>query len=108
MKKIIEGVRYDTDKAKLIGGADNIAHGASSTTDFNYWEADLYKTKSGRFFLAGTGGPSSMFAHSVDQNSWSGGEKIIPFSKSEALEWAERHLDPDDVDEHFGDMIEDA
>jgi hypothetical protein len=36
------------------------------------------------------------------------GEKIIPMSRAEALEWAEHFLDPDTVENEFSDFIEDA
>lgn len=104
MKSIINGKRYDTDKAIHVGGYEN-----SYQSDLSWWDADLYKTpRSGAFFLAGTGGPASMFSRSIGQNSWSGGSKLIPMDKDDALAWAERYLDPEVVEEHFGDMIEDA
>jgi hypothetical protein len=109
MKTIIQGVRYDTEKATLIGEADNLGAGASSTSDFSYWEATLYVTpKSGRYFIAGSGGPMTRFAHTVDKNSRSGGSRLIPISRDEALEWAEQYLSTDVVEEFFGDIIKDA
>lgn len=109
MKKIINGVRYDTEKAVLVGEADNLHRGVSSSSDFAYWEAALYRTqRSGRYFLAGKGGPMSRFSQSVGQNSWGGGSDLIPMSKEEALAWAEQHLDVDEIEEHFADVIEDA
>ena len=109
MKKIINGKRYDTKTAILIGAADNFRQGVDSVTDFAYWEASLYRTKrSGAFFLAGRGGPMSRFAQSCGQNSWGGGEDLIPLTEEEALEWAEAHLDPEAIEEHFEELIEDA
>ena len=109
MKKILNGKRYDTAAAVLIGTADNLHRGVDSVTDFAYWEASLYRTKrSGAFFLAGHGGPMSRFSQSCGQNSWSGGEDLIPMSREEALEWAEAHLDPEEIEEHFEELIEDA
>jgi hypothetical protein len=37
-----------------------------------------------------------------------GGEGIIPMSSGEALEWAERCLPVEAVEQHFGGAIEDA
>lgn len=109
MKKIINGKRYDTEKAILIGEYDNLGHGADSISDFRYWEGSLYRTpRSGRYFLAGKGGPMTRFSQSAGQNSWTGGEDLIPMSQEEALEWAEAYLDPEVIEEHFSDMIEDA
>lgn len=105
MRKVINGLRYDTEKATKIGTAEY--HG--SCTDFQYWEATLYRTpRSNRFFLAGHGGPMSRFSQSIGQNQWGGGEDLIPMSHGEALEWAEQHLDADEIEKHFGDILEDA
>lgn len=108
MKSIIAGVRYDTDKATLIGETSN--DNAHSVTDFNYWRAGLYKTpRSGRYFLAGEGGARTMFCHQLGQNSWSGGEKVIPLeSEAAAFEWAQQELPADVVEQHFAHLIEDA
>jgi len=109
MKKIINGTRYDTEKAVLVGYADNCSRGVDSITDFGYWEAGLYKTpRSNRFFLAGHGGPASRFAQSAGQNSWQGGEDIMPMNREDALTWAERWLSTPETEKHFGDLIEDA
>jgi hypothetical protein len=109
MKAIINGKRYDTAKAILIGKANNIGTQVSSKSDFGYWEAGLYKTpRSGVFFLAGEGGAMSMFSSSCGGGMRGYGSGIIPMSNADALEWAAKHLDMDDVEEHFADAIEDA
>lgn len=110
MKAIIKGVRFDTDKATLLGHTDNLGAGADSTRDFNYWEAGLYRTpRSGRYFLAGQGGARSMFSRSAGQNCWTGGSQIIPFeSEAAAFRWAQEELDIDVVEQHFGHLIEEA
>lgn len=104
MKEIIDGLRYDTKKAELIGTASS----RCGVTDFRHFEAGLYVTKNRRFFLAGEGGPMSMWRDQIDHNSWSGGSGIIPLDKHDALEWAEDHLDQEDFEKHFADLIEDA
>jgi hypothetical protein len=105
MKTIIRGIRYDTETAILIG------EGSSSTpyrSDFGFWEASLYRTKrSGRYFLAGSGGPLTMFSRNLDGNTRTGGEGIVTLSEESALEWAEQHLDVSVVEQHFGHLIED-
>jgi hypothetical protein len=106
MKAVINGVRFDTEKATLIGSAQS-AH--ASSRDFGHWEADLYKTpKSGRYFLAGEGGPMSRFAESTGQNSWSGGSGIQPMDESDAFEWAQQYLTTEEVEEAFAHLIEEA
>lgn len=110
MKAIINGVRFDTEKAIEIGTGGS--HGDVSVTDFSFWTATLYKTpRSGRYFLAGRGGARSMFSRSAGQNAWTGGEAIIPFESEEAaFKWAQEELgyDQDVIEEHFGHLIEDA
>lgn len=106
MRAIINGVRYDTEKAVLVGEADNLRQ-VESVTDASYWEAGLYKTpRSGRFFIAGRGGPMSRFARGSGQNSWTGGSRIIPLDVEDALEWAEENLGAEAIEKHF--EIEDA
>lgn len=107
MKKVINGLRYDTEKAIEIGTYDYGCYPGSG--DFSHWSATLYKTpRSGRFFLHGKGGAMTMFAESCSDGSRCGGERIIPMPTEEALDWAERYLDAADIEEHFGEMIEDA
>jgi hypothetical protein len=104
MKSIINGKRYDTEKAVLIGEASYGNYG-----DFSRWEAGLYKTpRSGAYFLAGEGGPMTRWARKVDASSWTGGEGVLPMERDEALAWAEQHLSADEIEKHFGDAIEDA
>jgi hypothetical protein len=109
MMKIINGRRYDTEKAHLVGEYDNMGRGVDSVDDFRFWQAALYRTpKSGQYFIAGFGGPMSRFAQSAGSNRWEGGWDLIPMTRQEALEWAEVYLRPYQVEEEFGDMIDDA
>lgn len=102
-------ITFDTEKAVLVGECNNIGSGADSCNDFNWWEAGLYQTpRSKRFFLAGRGGPMTQFSHSAGQNSWTGGERIIPMDKDGAYEWAERYLGTETVLEYFPDKVEEA
>jgi hypothetical protein len=104
MKAIINGVRYDTDKAILIGEASYGNHG-----DFARWEAGLYVSpRSRRYFLAGRGGPMTRWSRKVEQNSWTGGSGVVPMSRADALEWAEQNLATAQVEAGFADVIEDA
>lgn len=104
MKKIINGKRYDTDKATLIGERTQ-----SNPSDFRWIEEGLYITpRSKQYFLAGEGGAMTQYSRPVDNNARGGGSKIIPLTREQALEWAEAYLDEDDIEEHFGDQIEDA
>ena len=103
MKKIIDGKVYNTETADPIGSYWN----GHTRRDFHYEELTLYKTKKGSFFVAGESGPLGGFARSVG-NGTSGGKGLFVLTREEALEWAERHLDPEDYEEHFSDLIEEA
>jgi hypothetical protein len=87
MKRIIDGKRYDTETADWVA---ELRSATCSVTDFGYWEARLYRTRSGRWFLAGKGGGMTMFAESVGGGGCTGGSGIIPISEREAREHLER------------------
>ena len=101
MKKFISGRRYDTGTAKLVGNTSYSKQGRSY-----YWSEDLYRKKTGEFFLHGQGGPMSKYGQPVGENQWKGGNVIIPLSLSEAQEWAKKYLDADTYDEIFGRVSE--
>ena len=103
MKKIVEGKRYDTETATLIG-----EYGYGSHGDFERIHEELYRTKTGNYFVAGTGGPKTRYSVQVEQNSWSGSSDIYPLTKDEALEWAQAHLETEEVEAEFKDQVEDA
>lgn len=102
MKKIINGKRYDTKTAELVGAASY-----SNWTDFEHWTEELYKKRTGEYFLYGAGGPMSKYSRSTGTNEWSGGETIIPLTLKEAQEWAQEHLDADEYEAIFGEVEED-
>ncbi len=105
MKAIIHGLRYDTETAIEIGGAE----ASCPCSDFSWWEATLYRTpRSQRYFLAGEGGPMTSFSKPVNGNMRGYGERIIPMSAEDALEWAEQHLTVEQVEAVFGEVVEDA
>ena len=96
MKKIINGRIYDTNTAKELG-RDDQTYG-----NFSDWEETLYRKSTGEYFLHGEGGPQTKYAQQVGENSWTGGEKIIPLSIESAQKWAEEHLEADDYERIFG------
>lgn len=107
MKAIINGVRYDTEKSHCVGEGSQGNYPGDG--DFSSWDAALWKTpRSGRFFLAGRGGPMTIFAYHNSDGSRSGGRRILPMTKDEALAWAEQNLTVDEIEDAFGDSIEDA
>ncbi|MFP4017955.1 MAG: hypothetical protein ACLFUH_01790 [Bacteroidales bacterium] len=88
MKKVIDGRRYDTDKAERICG-----YAFSNRNDFNFIEEDLFRSPKGQLFIAGTGGPMSKYRKNVGNGHVSGGSDIRLVTESEAKEWIEIHQD---------------
>lgn len=104
MKKIIDGKLYDTYTAKSCGSWAN----TYDTRDFHRVSETLYRKKTGEFFLHGEGGPMTQYARAIEQNSWTGGERIYPLNYAEAQKWAEEHLDADEYAAVFGMPDENA
>lgn len=100
MKKIINGKRYDTDTAEFIGYEQYLYPG-----QLDWWREELYKKKTGEFFLYGEGGPRSQYGV-WRGNSASGGKEIRPLTLQDAQEWGERYLDADRYEEVFGRIEE--
>lgn len=97
MKKVINGKRYDTETAEFIGRWENIHNSA----DLQYECEELYKKKTGEFFIYGAGGPASSFALQTGTNSLSGSSKITPIIENEAKKWVEKNLNADDYEKLF-------
>ena len=102
MKKIINGKKYDTDTAKEAG-----SYQKGYGRDLSYYREELYRKKTGEYFLFGEGGPATKYAEAEGQNSWTGGERIMPMTYDEAREWAEKHLEADEYEAIFGEIVED-
>ncbi len=102
MKKVIDGALYSTETAREIGRYSN----GGSFRDFSHYREVLYRTKSGKYFLFGEGGPMTRYAVSEGHNSWSGGENIEPMNPQAARKWAEEHLDADKYAAEFGEPEE--
>ena len=102
MKKIIRNKVYDTDTARELGAWDNGADGINECAE------TLFQKRTGEYFLHGVGGARTQYAEAIGQNSWRGGERIMPMSYDEARAWAEEHLDADKYGEIFGLPAEDA
>lgn len=105
MKAIINGKRYDTEKADYLATASSNL----GRSDFGWWKEDLYRTKRSKaFFLAGEGHARSHYATSLGQGSYGPGEKITPMSDDAAFAWAQEHLSADECETIFAESIEDA
>ena len=88
MKRIIDGLRYDTETATGMASWNNGCGGG----DFHQCKETLYRTKSGRYFVHGDGGALSRWASSFEGGRSHGpGEGIIALTPQEALLWLEEH-----------------
>ncbi len=101
MKKIINGKMYNTETAKKLGEYWN----GKDYRSFGFCTETLYLKKTGEYFLHGKGGAMSKYC-SYYGNMYCDGEAITPFTKVEAKEWAEDHLDADEYEEIFGKVEE--
>lgn len=103
MKKIINGKVYDTDTAKRLAGWDNGIYGALESVS-----ETLYRKKTGEYFVHGEGGAMTQYASPKGQNSWAGGERIMPMAYDDAKAWAEERLTAAAYEELFGTVAEDG
>lgn len=106
MKKVLDGLIYDTSRAIVIGRAGTKADEsvlANPTTEFESWQATLYRTpKAVRYFLVGSGGPMSRFGQAAGRNTWDRGMDLIPMNREQAHAWARAYLAPAIVEAEFG------
>lgn len=102
MKKIINGKVYDTETAKKIGDYTS----PHARNDFRWYSEELYRKKTGEFFVYGKGNGASPYAVR-EFDGWTYGKKIEPLSYSEAQKWTEEHLDADEYIKIFGEPAED-
>ena len=104
MKRIIDGKTYNTATATHVAEYET----GGSVTDFGWYEESLYRTKNGRWFIAGGGGAMSGYAQSVGQGWTGGGTGLRTITADEAMEWLARHEETDAIEEHFADQIEEG
>lgn len=102
VKKVINGKRYDTTTAKMVARR---RHGIPGGLD--YLCEEIYRKSTGEFFLHGEGGAGSSYSQPLGDNSWSGGEKIVPLSYADAQEWVENYCSGGQYEEIFGPVNED-
>lgn len=103
MKKIINGKVYDTATSELVAEWDN----GKRADNLNVVCEDLYRKRTGEYFLDGYGGPMTKYAVHIGDTNYSGGESIIPLSINAAMRWAEEHLSAEEYEKIFGEIQED-
>ena len=101
MKKIINGKKYDTERAKEVACKVWCYY-----WDLNFVAEKLYKKKTGEFFLYAEGGANTIYATQYGCNSWGSGERITPFTENQAKKWGEANMDGDAYEEVFGAVEE--
>ena len=103
MKKIINGKMYNTETAKYI---DYAAEGACDSFNSYHWREELYKKRTGEYFIFGEGGASSRWRCEVERGCYSDGWGFKPLTDDEAKEWLEKYGDPDVYIAEFGEPEE--
>lgn len=101
MNKIINGKKYNTETAEMVGKYWN----GYDSGNFYYIYEELYRKKTGEFFLYGSGGPLTEYSERYG-NMRLGSSRIIPYSINEAKEWAMEHMDADAFEDVFGAVEE--
>lgn len=97
MKRVLDGMTYDTGNALVVC---EVFEGYR--TDLTHIDAVLYRTKrSKQFFLAGYGGAMTRFSQRCTDGSYAGGEKIVPLTIQEAKHFADKHAKPEVIAEYF-------
>lgn len=108
MIQVIDGKRYNTDKAELIYKYCN----GKFVSDFRYRSKTLYLTKSGNWFMHHVGGAMTDMAVSVGSNGTGGSESIEPIDADDVYAFLEAHSDEskavEALEKHFAAKIVDA
>lgn len=89
MKKIIDGKTYNTETAKKIAEWDN----GLSYNDFDYRSEELYRKRTGEYFLYGSGGARTEWGTVMDDGWLAGGSNIVPLTQEEAQDWLRGNTD---------------
>lgn len=105
MKTIINGLRYNTETATEVASYESPAY----RSDFGWYAEALYRTKNGRYFLAGEGNAASKYSEPAEGGNMSGpGSHIIVLSNEEAREWCERTGNVEALEQYFAAQLQDA
>jgi len=104
MKRVINGLLYNTETANKIHQWDNGYY----SNDFKAREKTLYKTKNGAYFLEHQGGAMTDMSVPCGNNSRSGSCSIEPICIEDTIAFLESHDGTDVLIEHFPKYIQNA
>jgi hypothetical protein len=104
MKRIIDGLKYDTETATRLHEWDNGIFG----NDFRSHEETLFKTPKGRYYVYGCSGPMGPYAQSIGNNGMGAGDVFIPMDREQAFRWLSDHDGVDVAETEFSDLITEA
>lgn len=104
MRRKVEGVVYNTKTAIFLGKYD----AGYPKSDIRWSITELYKTKSGEYFLHGAGGPASPYASCDKLGTYSDGEKLIPMSQEKVILWANEYLPDYELEKLYKSMFKEA
>jgi hypothetical protein len=90
MKKVIDGRIYDTKTATRIC---TLPCDTYNRNDFGWHNTTLYRSPKGAYFLAGEGGPMSMWAESLE-----GGRSRIEGSGMRVIDEVEARICAEEAD----------
>lgn len=98
MKKIINRKLYNTDTATKIAHYElNV-----SKDDPTWYEEDLYRKRSGEYFIHGSGNELTRYAQTKPEIGSRAGESIVFLTYAQAEEWSKRHMPPKEYSAEFG------
>jgi hypothetical protein len=107
MKKIIDGLRYDTENATKVASDSNVS--MVGRGDHRWFDETLYRTQKGNWFMVGSGGPRSRWSIETGNGSTEGFDIMIPVEPAGARVWLEQCGGcEDEIERYFSDSIEDA
>lgn len=101
MKRIINGKKYDTETAVKIG-----EWRFGKCNDHDYVHEELYKKKTGEFFLYAEGGALSKYGKQSDNQHMTDASHIFPYTEKEARKWCEENVSGERYEEIFGEVDE--
>ncbi len=85
MRRSFNGKIYNTETAEEI--CDLPCHHYPG--DFQYHETSLYRTSKGAYFIAGQGGPMTMWSQPEGNSGYSSGSGLRAIEAEEARQYAE-------------------